>query len=217
MVNLWTSGPVVSCAPHAHMQHTQTRTQQAHTHAHTPAHTHCAFPLLSPIQYLRNPSIQSGGRPHDACETPKFWSHLCCEIRRVQKCVFCLCVSQEWFSTSCWWATLLSGTRTSTNCTSRSRPELMMWAFFTPPPPIPPSLFTKGYVTQLPHLYFRMLKCPGKIETERHKQTFKAKHHRARWVYSFWTNCRGSVRVLRRTNPPLPPWVPMTLDIIHVS
>lgn len=51
-----------------------------------------------------------------------------------------LCASQGWSSTSCWWATLLSGMRTSTSCTSRSRPGLMMWAFsplllshFSPP------------------------------------------------------------------------------------
>lgn len=39
----------------------------------------------------------------------------------------CVFVTQGWFSTSCWWVTLLSGTRTSTSCTSRSRLGLMMW------------------------------------------------------------------------------------------
>lgn len=74
----------------------------------------------------------------------------------------CVCVCQGWFSTSCWWVTLLSGTRTSTNCTSRSRLELMMWAVssFLPHPSFSFS-FPEGYITQSPHLYFRMLKCPG--------------------------------------------------------
>lgn len=55
------------------------------------------------------------------------YTYMFCKFYIQDVYIECVCVCQVWSSTSCWWDTLPSGTKTNTNCTNKLRPVHMMW------------------------------------------------------------------------------------------